>query len=91
MIRLRVFVQRLRGLFFKRGLERGVEDEIRSHLELQIEENMRGKSIYGLISSASMIEPSGCRSLADDLLPPDQSDHTGIVICPHCVPYAAGF
>jgi predicted permease len=40
MIRLRVFVQRLRGLFFKRRLERELEEEIRAHLEMQIEENV---------------------------------------------------
>jgi predicted permease len=41
MIRLRVFLQRLRGLFFKRRLERDLDEEIRSHLELQIEENVQ--------------------------------------------------
>jgi hypothetical protein len=41
MIRLRIFIQRLRGLFFKRRLERDLEEEIRSHLEMQIEENVR--------------------------------------------------
>ncbi len=38
---LRVFIHRLRGLFLKRRLERDMEDEIRSHLELQIEDNRR--------------------------------------------------
>jgi putative ABC transport system permease protein len=38
---LRIFIQRLRGVFFKRKLERDLEDEIRSHLEMQIEENVR--------------------------------------------------
>jgi predicted permease len=41
MIGLRIFIQRLRGVFFKRRLERDLEDEIRSHLEMQIEENVR--------------------------------------------------
>jgi putative ABC transport system permease protein len=41
MIWLRIFIQRLRGLFFKRGQELDLDDEIRLHLELQIEENMR--------------------------------------------------
>jgi putative ABC transport system permease protein len=41
MRRLRIFIKRLRGLIFKRGLELDLEDEIRLHLELQIEENMR--------------------------------------------------
>jgi hypothetical protein len=41
MIWLRVFIQRLCGVFFKRRLERDLEDEIRSHLEMQIEENVR--------------------------------------------------
>jgi putative ABC transport system permease protein len=38
---LRVFIHRLRGLFLKRELEQEVEDEIRSHLELQFEDNLR--------------------------------------------------
>jgi predicted permease len=42
---LRVFIQRLRGLFLKRRLEQELEDEIRSHLDLQIEDNLqRGMS-----------------------------------------------
>ncbi len=41
MIWLRVFIHRLRGLFLKRKLERDMEDEIRSHLNLQIEDNQR--------------------------------------------------
>jgi MacB-like periplasmic core domain len=40
MIRLRVFIRRLRGLFFRQRLERDLEEEIRSHLEMQIEENV---------------------------------------------------
>jgi hypothetical protein len=38
---LRVFTHRLRGLFLKRKLERELEEEIRSHLEMQIEDNLR--------------------------------------------------
>jgi predicted permease len=38
---LRVFIHRLRGIFLKRRLERDLEEEIRSHLEMQIEENVR--------------------------------------------------
>ncbi len=41
MTRLRVFISRLRGLFLKRRLERELEEEINSHLEMQIEENVR--------------------------------------------------
>jgi predicted permease len=41
MTGLRIFIQRLRGLFFKRRLERDLEDELLSHLEMQIEENLR--------------------------------------------------
>jgi putative ABC transport system permease protein len=41
MIRLRIFIQRLRGIFLKRRRERELDDEIRSHLEMQIEENLR--------------------------------------------------
>ncbi|HEY6404064.1 MAG TPA: ABC transporter permease, partial [Blastocatellia bacterium] len=38
---MRVFIHRLRGLFLKRKLEQDLEDEIRSHLEMQIEDNQR--------------------------------------------------
>jgi putative ABC transport system permease protein len=38
---LRVFIHRLLGIFFKRRRERDLEEEIRSHLEMQVEENMR--------------------------------------------------
>jgi predicted permease len=41
MTRLRIFIHRLRGLFFKQKFERDLEDEIRAHLEMQIEENVR--------------------------------------------------
>src|SRR5215471_16967964 len=38
---LRVFIHRLRGLFLKRKLEQELEDEIRAHLDMQIEDNLR--------------------------------------------------
>jgi len=38
---LRIFLHRLRGLFLKRELERELEDEIRSHLDMQIEDYWR--------------------------------------------------
>jgi predicted permease len=38
---LRVFIHRIRGLFFKGKLEQDLEEEILSHLEMQIEENVR--------------------------------------------------
>lgn len=41
MTGLRVFIHRLRGLFLKRKLEQELEDEIRSHLDMQIEDNLR--------------------------------------------------
>ena len=42
---LRIFAHRLRGLFLKRKLEQELEDEIRSHLDMQIEDNLqRGMS-----------------------------------------------
>ncbi|HEY6400472.1 MAG TPA: ABC transporter permease, partial [Blastocatellia bacterium] len=41
MTLLRVFFHRLRGMIFKRSLERDMEEEIRSHLEMQIEHNMK--------------------------------------------------
>jgi len=40
MNRIRIFLARVRGLFLKRRLERELDDEIRSHLEMQIEENL---------------------------------------------------
>jgi predicted permease len=41
MTLLRVFIHRLRGMFWQRRREQELEDEIRSHLEMQIEENVR--------------------------------------------------
>src|SRR5215475_5637626 len=41
MIWLRVFIHRLCGLFTKRKMARDLEDEIRSHLDMQIEDNLR--------------------------------------------------
>jgi predicted permease len=38
---LRVFIHRLRGMLWQRRREQELEDEIRSHLEMQIEENVR--------------------------------------------------
>jgi predicted permease len=38
---LRVFIHRLRGLFLKRRLEQELDEEIRAHLEMQIEDNLR--------------------------------------------------
>src|SRR5438132_3459979 len=38
---LRILIHRVRGMFLKRNLERELEDEIRSHLEMQIEDNQR--------------------------------------------------
>src|SRR5262245_6612297 len=40
MTRLRIFFHRLLGLFLRRRLERELEEEIRSHLEMQIEDNL---------------------------------------------------
>ncbi len=37
----RIFLFRLRALFLKRSLEQELEDEIRSHLEMQIEDHQR--------------------------------------------------
>ena len=36
-----MFIHRLRGLFLRRKLEQELEDEIRAHLEMQIEDNLR--------------------------------------------------
>jgi putative ABC transport system permease protein len=41
MSRLRIFFHRLFGLFLRRKVERELEEEIRSHLEMQIEDNLR--------------------------------------------------
>jgi putative ABC transport system permease protein len=38
---LRVVIRRLIGLFLKRKLDQELEDEIRAHLEMQVEENVR--------------------------------------------------
>src|SRR5215813_6179956 len=38
---LRIFIRRLCGLFLKRKMERDLEDEIRGHLDMQIEDNLR--------------------------------------------------
>ncbi len=38
---IRIFVSKLRGLFLKRNLEQELADEIQSHLEMQIEDNLR--------------------------------------------------
>src|SRR5262245_33476763 len=38
---LRIFIHRLCGLFLKRKSERDLEDEIRSHLDMQIADNLR--------------------------------------------------
>src|SRR5262245_18908867 len=38
---LRIFIHRLCGLFLKRKMERDLEDEIRGHLDMQIEDNLR--------------------------------------------------
>jgi len=41
MRKMRVFIQRIRGFFLRRRLEKDLQDEIRSHLEMQIDENLR--------------------------------------------------
>jgi predicted permease len=41
MSKLRVFLFRLRGLFLKRSLDQELADEIRSHLDMQIEDYQR--------------------------------------------------
>src|SRR5262245_27048215 len=38
---LRILIHRLCGLVLKRKMERDLEDEIRSHLDMQIEDNLR--------------------------------------------------
>ena len=38
---IRMFLTRIRSLFLKQRLEQELDDEIRSHLEMQIEENLR--------------------------------------------------
>src|SRR5882724_57357 len=37
----RVLASRIRGLFFKRRLERELDEELRAHIEMLTEENMR--------------------------------------------------
>lgn len=41
MSKLRVFLSKLRGLFLQRNREQELADEIQSHLEMQIEDNLR--------------------------------------------------
>jgi putative ABC transport system permease protein len=41
MTGLRIFFHRLLGLFLRRKLERELDEEIRSHFEMQIEDNLR--------------------------------------------------
>ncbi|MBO0857476.1 MAG: ABC transporter permease, partial [Chloracidobacterium sp.] len=41
MIWLRIFFHRLSGMIFRRRFEQDMEEEIRSHIEMQIEENVR--------------------------------------------------
>jgi predicted permease len=41
MTGLRIFIHRLLGLFVRRRLERDIDEEIRSHLEMQIEDYLR--------------------------------------------------
>jgi len=41
MTRLRIILHRLLGLFLRRKFERELEDEIRAHLEMQIEDYLR--------------------------------------------------
>ncbi|HEX8651043.1 MAG TPA: ABC transporter permease [Pyrinomonadaceae bacterium] len=41
MTRLRILLQRMRGMLFRGRLDRDLEDEIRSHLEMQAEDNVR--------------------------------------------------
>src|ERR1041384_2482147 len=41
MNRIRIFLARIRSLFLNRRLEQELDEEIRSHLEMQIEENLR--------------------------------------------------
>jgi putative ABC transport system permease protein len=38
---LRVLIHRLRGMFFKRKLDQELEDEIRAHLDMRIDDNLR--------------------------------------------------
>jgi putative ABC transport system permease protein len=41
MSRFSVFTSRLRALLFKKRLERELDDEIRFHLEMQADDNVR--------------------------------------------------
>jgi hypothetical protein len=41
MTQLRVFLQRLRGLFRKRSMERDLDDELQFHLQMEMGENLR--------------------------------------------------
>jgi hypothetical protein len=57
-----VFAARLRGLFEHRRLERELDDEVRFHLEMQIEDNLNAgmspaEARYTALRSFGAIEP----------------------------------
>src|SRR5215211_4120547 len=41
MSRLREFASRVRGLFWKSSLDRDLDEELRTHLDMLVEENLR--------------------------------------------------
>ena len=44
---IRIFIHRLCGLFLKRKLDQELEDEIRAHLDMQFEDNLRRIKNFG--------------------------------------------
>ena len=62
MSRARVFVTRVRGLFKQSRLERELDDEVRFHVEMQIEDNVKAgmsatEARYAALRSFGGIEP----------------------------------
>src|SRR5258707_12928590 len=41
MTKLRILIRRFWGLFFKQRRDRDLQDEIRAHLEMQVDDNIR--------------------------------------------------
>lgn len=62
---LRILIHRLRGLFLTRRLERELDEEIRSHLDLQIEENQRQGMSPNEAQSAALCKFGGVEQIKE--------------------------
>src|SRR5262249_26816596 len=61
----RIFLFRLRALFMKRSLDQELEDEIRSHLEMQIEDHQRQGMTIDEARYAALRKFGGVEQLKD--------------------------